>query len=248
MQLQQILYSQGFGTRRICAGLVQQGLVRVADPRQPTVLQPCTDPLQEWDAQGLQFEVMGTSWAYHAQAYLMLHKPAGTECSQKPSHHPSIYTLLPAPLRQRPATGALAGVQAVGRLDQDTTGLLLLSDDGRFIHRMGSPKTHLPKVYRVRLKHPHDGAQIARLLAGVVLDDSPKPVAAGACEPAGDSELLLTLTQGKYHQVKRMVAAVGNRVESLHRTQIGGLVLPDALAPGQWRWLDAADLMQLGFA
>ncbi len=248
MQLQQILYSQGFGTRRICAGLVQQGLVRVADPAQPTVLRLCTDATQELPAEGLTFEVMGQRWTYHEKAYVMLHKPIGTECSQKPSHHPSIYTLLPAPLRQRPAAGAVAGVQAVGRLDQDTTGLLLLSDDGRFIHRMGSPKTHLPKIYRVRLKHPHEPSQIALLLGGVVLDDSPKPVCAAACEPSNDAELLLTLTQGKYHQVKRMIAAVGNRVEALHRVRIGDLVLPETLAPGQWCWLGATELAQLGFA
>lgn len=247
MQLQQILYSQGFGTRRICAGLVQQGLVRVADPAQPTMLQSCTDATQELTAEGSAFEVMGQHWRYHEKAYAMLHKPAGTECSQKPSHHPSIYTLLPAPLRQRPAAGAVAGVQAVGRLDQDTTGLLLLSDDGRFIHRMGSPKSHLPKIYRVQLKHPHEPTQIERLLAGVVLDDSPTPVRAAVCKPSGDTELLLTLTQGKYHQVKRMIAAVGNRVEALHRVQIGDLMLPQTLAPGQWCWLNEADLAQLGF-
>ncbi len=112
----------------------------------------------------------------------MLHKPAGTECSQKPSTYPSIYTLLPSPLRLRPNKGAVQGVQAIGRLDQDTTGLLLLTDDGQFIHRMGSPKHHVPKVYEVTTKHPVDEAQIDRLLAGVVLDDDPKPVRAAACE------------------------------------------------------------------
>ena len=247
MQLQQILYSQGFGTRRVCAGLVQQGHVRVLDANRPGALVECTDPAMEFEADGCSFEVMGQRWPYRREAYLMLHKPAGFECSQKPSHHPSIYTLLPAPLRQRPAAGAVAGVQAVGRLDQDTTGLLLLSDDGRFIHRMGSPKTHLPKVYRVTLRHPADAAQVARLLAGVVLDDSPKPVRASACTAVAPEELLLTLTQGKYHQVKRMIAAVGNRVEALHRVQIGDLALPDELAPGQWRWLQPADLARLGF-
>jgi 16S rRNA pseudouridine516 synthase len=106
-------------------------------------------------------------------------------------------------------------VQAVGRLDQDTTGLLLLSDDGKFIHRMSSPKHHVPKVYEVLAKHPVDDKQVAKLLAGVVLDDDPKPVRAAACEKTGENRLSLTLTEGKYHQVKRMIAAVGNRVEEV---------------------------------
>ena len=186
------------------------------------------------DPTGLRLRVQGTEWLYQAKAYVMLHKPAGTECSQKPSTYPSIYTLLPAPLRQRPVKGAVQGVQAVGRLDQDTTGLLLLSDDGQFIHRLSSPKKHLPKVYEVRTKHPLDAQQIDRLLAGVVLDDDPKPVAAAACTAVDTHHLQLTLTQGKYHQVKRMLAAVGNRVEGLHRSRIGRLELPADLAPGQW--------------
>lgn len=245
MQMQDVLYSQGFGTRRVCAGLIQQGRVEVCRVGQ-TVWQPCTDAAQDFEPEGLRFRVQGTEWTYHAKAYLMLHKPAGTECSQKPSAWPSIYTLLPAPLRQRPQKGAVQGVQAVGRLDQDTTGLLLLTDDGQFIHRMSSPRRHQPKVYEVTTKHPLDERQIARLLAGVVLDDDPRPVRAAACEAVDAHHLRLTLTEGKYHQVKRMLAAVGNRVEGLHRSRIGGLSLPPELAPGQWRWLDADDLAALG--
>jgi 16S rRNA pseudouridine516 synthase len=180
-------------------------------------------------------------------AYLMLHKPAGYECSQKPSTYPSIYTLLPAPIRQR-GGGAAAGVQAVGRLDQDTTGLLLLSDDGKFIHRMSSPKHHVPKVYLVTAKHPVDDKQVEKLLSGVVLDDDPKPVRAAACQKTGEHRLSLTLTEGKYHQVKRMIAAVGNRVEEvggLHRSRMGSLDLPDGLKAGQWRWLTAQDLASI---
>ncbi|TFY96466.1 pseudouridine synthase [Ramlibacter rhizophilus] len=230
MQLQALLYSQGFGTRRVCAGLVEQGHVTLAG-------QPCTDPFTDVNPEGLAFTVQGTPWVYHAKAYLMLHKPAGTECSQKPSAWPSIYTLLPAPLRQRPNKGGVDGVQAIGRLDQDTTGLLLLSDDGQFIHRMASPKRHVPKVYEVGTRHPVDARQLERLLAGVQLEDDPRPVRAAACEATGERALRLTLTEGKYHQVKRMVAAVGNRVETLHRSRIGALDLPADLAPGQWRWM-----------
>lgn len=155
--------------------------------------------------------------------------------------YPSIYTLLPPPIRRR-GGGAAAGVQAVGRLDQDTTGLLLLSDDGKFTHRMSSPKHHVPKVYEVTVKHAVDDKQIQKLLAGVVLDDDPKPVRAAACEKTGDLQLSLTLTEGIYHQVKRMIAAVGNRVGGLHRSRIGALPLPADLKPREWRWLTAQDL------
>lgn len=238
MQLQEILFSQGFGTRRICAGLVQQGHVEVGG-------ETVKDAATEFAVDGLRFTVDGTEWPFHDKAYLMLNKPAGTECSQKPSTYPSIYTLLPSPLRQRPQKGPVQGVQAVGRLDQDTTGLLLLTDDGKFIHRMNSPRHHVPKVYEVTMKHEVDETQVARLLEGVVLDDDPRPVRAAACERTGERQLTLTLTEGKYHQVKRMVAAVSNRVEALHRSRIGDLVLPADLAPGQWRWLTPADLAAL---
>ena len=240
MRLDDLLFSQGFGTRRVCAGLIERGLVNVGG-------QPCTDPGAFMDIAdpGFAFAVQGVTWPYRERAYLMLHKPAGTECSHRPGAWPSIYTLLPAPLRQRPAPGKVQGVQAVGRLDQDTTGLLLLSDDGAFIHRMNSPRRHVPKVYEVTTKHPLDERQLERLRAGVVLDDDPRPVRAAAAEPVSDTHLRLTLTEGKYHQVNRMVAAVGNRVDALHRSRIGALNLPGDLAPWQWRWLDEGDLALL---
>jgi 16S rRNA pseudouridine516 synthase len=200
------------------------------------------DPGIFFEPENLKFKVQGTEWPYFDRAYLMLHKPLGTECSQKPSTWPSIYTLLPSALRLRPQKAAVQGVQAVGRLDQDTTGLLLLTDDGKFIHRMSSPKHHMPKVYEVTTKHDVTELQVEKLLAGVVLDDSPKPVKAAACEKVSDTHLKLTLTEGKYHQVKRMLAAVGNRVEGLHRSAIGNLQLPDDLPPGQWRWILPSEL------
>lgn len=246
MQLQDVLYSQGFGIRRVCSGLIQQGKVQLWDQDAQAFVHE-TDAMREVHASGLRFCVQGQEWQYQAKGYLMLNKPAGTECSQKPSAWPSIYTLLPAPLRQRPCKGAVQGVQAVGRLDQDTTGLLLLSDDGQFIHRMSSPKKHLPKVYRVQAKHPVSDAMMERLRHGVVLDDDPKPVQASDCQRIDESIIDLTLTEGKYHQVKRMLAAVGNRVEGLHRWKIGNLELPADLPAGQWRWLSEADLQALGY-
>lgn len=245
MQLQDILYSQGFGTRRVCAGLIQQGWVAVREASTSSCFKFCTDVAADFDLHGLLLKVQGVEWECHDKAYVLLHKPAGTECSQKPSTYPSIYTLLPTPLRQRPTKSAVQGVQAVGRLDQDTTGMLLLSDDGQFIHRLSSPKKHVPKVYQVTTKHSVDTTQVERLLAGVVLDDDPKPVRAAACQVFGSHRLDLTLTEGKYHQVKRMLAAVGNRVEGLHRSRIGRFELPVDLAPGSWKWLTAEELALL---
>jgi len=223
----------------VCCGLVQQGLVAVGDPPQVQ-----TDPLLDLGVEGLVLRVQGQDWRYQAQAYLMLHKPAGYECSQKPSAWPSVYTLLPGPLRSRPG-GAASGVQAIGRLDQDTTGLLLLSDDGRFIHRLSSPKHHVPKVYVALCKHPLTVEQTERLCTGVVLDDDPRPVRAAAAQALDSHRLQLTLTEGKYHQVKRMVAAVGNRVEALHRSRIGPLDLPEDLPAGAWRWLEPHEVTAL---
>ena len=153
-----------------------------------------------------------------------------------------MYRLLADPLRAR----SNGGVQAVGRLDQDTTGLLLFSDDGQFIHRMASPKHHVPKIYDVTLSEPATVTQIKKLLNGVVLEDDPAPVAALACVLMDmPNKIRMTLAQGKYHQVKRMMAAVGNHVEKLHRSQIGGLKLPDDLVLGEWRWLTADDLTRV---
>ncbi len=168
----------------------------------------------------------------------MLHKPANYECSHKTQHHPTIYSLLPHPLVAR-------GVQCIGRLDEDTTGLILLSDDGQFIHRMSSPKWKVPKVYEVTTKHAVDESQVQALISGVQLVDEPAPIAALACEVVSEKVMHLTLAEGKYHQVKRMVAAISNRVEQLKRIRIGHLSLPDDLVSGQWRWLSADELAAL---
>jgi 16S rRNA pseudouridine516 synthase len=224
-EVQQILFSQGFGSRRECVGLVLAGQVRCAG-------RLLDDPGELLDTPGLVLEVQGRAWPFHAKALVMLHKPAGYECSQKPRHHPSVMSLLPPPLRRR-------GVQPVGRLDEDTTGLLLLTDDGALIHRLTSPKHHVPKLYEVTARHPISDEQLVQLRTGVILDDGPRPVVPLAAERSGEFALALTLTEGRYHQVKRMLAAVGNRCEKLHRPRFGRLQLPDTLAPGQWCWVDA---------
>jgi len=149
-----------------------------------------------------------------------------------------VHALLPSPLRER-------GVQNIGRLDEDTTGLLLFSDDGQFIHRMSSPKWKVPKIYEVTLKHAADAAMAQTLVKGVQLHDEPEPIAALDCTLVNPHTLHLTLGEGKYHQVKRMVAAAGNRVEALKRIAIGRLALPDDLPVGEWRWLSAEDMEKL---
>jgi 16S rRNA pseudouridine516 synthase len=227
MRWSHLLFTQGFGTRRECEALVAAGRVRsrgraVDDADEAAVI--------EGDA----FEVDGKAWPYHGKALVLLHKPAGVECSQRPRHHPGVLTLLPPPLRRR-------GVQPIGRLDADTTGALLLTDDGALIHRLTSPRRHVPKVYEVHCKHAMSDAQVQQLLGGVVLDDDPEPVRAAAAQLAGPRLLRLTLTEGKYHQVKRMVAAVGNRVEALHRSAIGALTLDTLPDPGQWRWIGGVE-------
>lgn len=231
MQLERLLQKHGFGTRKGCRALIRNERVAVNGAM-------CDDPFADIPTDNLVFSVDGVDWPYREFATIILNKPAGYECSRKPQHHPSVLELLPLPLRER-------GVQPIGRLDEDTTGLLLITDDGQLNHQLSSAKRKVPKVYLATTKHPLDQAQIAQLLAGVLLNDEPAPIAAAGAEIVGDNLLRLTVTEGKYHQVKRMVAAAGNRVEALHREAVGELTLPGNLQPGEWCWLTPADLDQL---
>ncbi len=230
--LERILHSQGFGSRKVCRQIIRAGRVYVGADR-------LEDPFRELSLQDLEFSVDGQAWTYREKAYVLLHKPAGFECSRAPRNHPGVLSLLPPPLQLR-------GVQPVGRLDVDTTGLLLLTDDGAFIHRLISPRYGISKVYVVTTKHPISEEQVQALLQGVVLHDAPEPVAALTCVPVEPHSLRMTLREGRYHQVKRMLAAVGNRVEGLVRVEVGGLSLPSDLAAGAWRWLtpEEVDLVQ----
>lgn len=231
MQIERLLQQQGFGTRKACRALVRQGRFAIAG-------QVIDDPFHDIVPDDLVFCVDGREWPYFARAVLLFHKPAGYECSRQPRHHPGIFSLLPPQFGQR-------DIQSVGRLDADTTGLLLLTDDGALIHALASPKRKVPKVYRAGVRHPLTAEQLAALHAGVLLHDDPKPARAVAAEALDAHTLLLTLDEGRYHQVKRMLAAVGNRVETLCRVAIGGLELPDDLPPGAWRWLYPTDLEKL---
>lgn len=232
MELERILQRQGFGTRKACRSLVRHGRVAVHG-------ETCEDPFLDIATDGLVFSVDGVAWPYREFAHILMNKPVHYECSRRPIHHPSVLSLLPRPLVER-------DVQPIGRLDEDTTGLLILTDDGQLNHVLSSPKKKIPKIYLATTKHPVDGDLMDTLLAGVVLHDSPEPVAAAACEAVGEYLLRLVITEGKYHQVKRMVAAAGNRVEALERVALGGLALPGDLKPGEWRWLEPADLALIG--
>lgn len=227
-----LLQSQGFGTRKRCQQLVDCGAVTVAG----VVVE---DYWQTIDPAGLVFSVDGKEWCYHRNLYLALNKPPGYECSRKTSHHPGVLTLLPEQMRER-------DVQPVGRLDHDTTGLLLLSDDGAFIHAQSSPRRHVPKVYVATTFAPVTPELIETLKRGVRLHDEPVTLAATHCVALAEHELEIVVEKGKYHQVKRMLAAAENHCVALRRSAVGGLTLSSMnLAEGEWCYLDVPELVRL---
>ena len=229
LSLDRILQSQGFGTRKYCRALIEDGDVaikgEIQDSYKTTV-----------ETDGLVLEVFGEEWKYRQHVYIALNKPANFECSRKPSHHPGVLTLLPEQFTWR-------DVQPVGRLDHDTTGMLLMSDDGPFIHAQSSPKRHIPKIYQATTHDPVTPELVEQLLSGVQLHDEPAPLAALSCVQRGDKLLEIVLEQGKYHQVKRMLAAAGNHCSALHRSAIGALTLESlGLAEGEWCFPEQAQL------
>lgn len=232
LTLDRILHTQGFGTRKWCRHLIVSGDVGIKS-------MPYTDTNTQIETDGLEFTVFDEPWIFRKQIYIALNKPANFECSRKPSHHPGVLTILPDQF-------TLRDVQPVGRLDHDTTGLLLMSDDGAFIHTQSSPKHHVPKVYVATTHEPVTEDLIARLLSGVKLHDEPGTLAAQTCRMLDEHHLEIVLEQGKYHQVKRMLAAAGNHCTALNRAQIGNLKLADLnLAQGEWCYLDAVQLAKL---
>lgn len=171
--------------------------------------------------------------------YVMLHKPAGVECSARRGLYPLVRELVDLPHVER--------LQTVGRLDVDTTGLVLLTDDGQWSHRVTSPKRRCGKVYRVTLAEPLEGedreAAVTQFAEGLWLDGEEKPTRPAELVMREPRVAELTLFEGKYHQVKRMFAAIGHHVEALHREAIGPLSLGE-LAPGEWRELSEAERAQ----
>ncbi|MFI4939871.1 MAG: pseudouridine synthase [Burkholderiales bacterium] len=232
LTLDRILQSQGFGTRKWCRQLIEEGEVSIAG-------NVVTDYRTGIDTAGLEFTLFDEIWIYREHVYIALNKPANFECSRKPSHYPGVLTLLPEQFTWRE-------VQPVGRLDHDTTGMLLMSDDGAFIHAQSSPKRHVPKLYVATTHEPVTPALIEQLLAGVKLHDEPAPLAALTCCSIDLHQLEIVLEQGKYHQVKRMLAAAGNHCTALRRSAIGSLTLDELdLEEGEWCYLDQAQLARL---
>ena len=170
---------------------------------------------------------------------LLLHKPLGVTCSTKDPGR-IVLDLLPPRYRLRSPL-----LSTVGRLDRDTSGLLLLTDDGALLHRIVSPKSKLAKVYEATLAQDLRGDEAALFASGTLqLESDPTPLAPATLDVVAPRHARLTLTEGRYHQVRRMFAAVGNHVDALHRSRVGGLELGN-LEPGQWRMLDDADLQRL---
>lgn len=237
MQLDRILQSQGFGSRKECRKLVRDGEVKIAG-------EIVTDPFAEYEPAGFTFEINDWDWEYAEHVYIALHKPLDYECSHKPKHNESIFNLLPEPLIAR-------GVQSVGRLDADTTGLLLFSDDGLFIHAIANAKHQVTKSYRATTNQPVRDEEIAALLAGVQLIDEPEPVKAVEARKVGDKQIELVIDLGKYHLARRMIAAVGNHVDALHRFAVGKLSMEDGSLPEldveDWCYLRPKHLELLGY-
>lgn len=171
---------------------------------------------------------------------LTLNKPLGMTCSHK-EDGALVYDVLPERWRRRDPA-----ISTIGRLDKDTSGLLLLTDDGDLLHRVISPRRHVAKVYRATLARPLAGTEADLFEAGgLVLEGEDKPLAPAVLEVLSPTEARLTVTEGRYHMVRRMFAAVGNHVEALHRERMGQLALPEDLAPGEWRPATQAEIDSL---
>jgi 16S rRNA pseudouridine516 synthase len=183
----------------------------------------------------------GIPLQWQAQRYFMLHKPAGVVCAGRDPRHPTVNALLDEPNRER--------LHTVGRLDIDATGLVLLTDDGGWSHAITAPRRHRSKVYRVTLAEPLMGEAALRaqqaFAEGVVLKGEARPTAPAQLDLLSPLEARVTLEEGRYHQVKRMFAALGNRVIALHREAIGALQLDPELAPGEYRPLSEAEVALL---
>jgi 16S rRNA pseudouridine516 synthase len=230
MKLVKLLANLGYGSRRDVAAMFREGRITDADGE---VLY-ADDKVEH-----ARLRVDGEPLDPPAGLVLMLHKPTGYTCSTKDPGR-VVYDLLPPRYQFRSPL-----LSTVGRLDRDTSGLLLMTDDGLLLHRIVSPKAKLEKVYEATLANDlrgHEGAICAS--GALMLESEQHPLAPARLEVVAPRHARLTLIEGRYHQVRRMFAAVGNHVEALHRSRVGGLALDD-LPEGQWRVLDPADLARL---
>lgn len=225
MNIIKYLQAQGVGTRKTCQYLVKQGRVRINGD----ILNIDRIEIDENQVKSLQIDDEDALVIPLPYFYILLNKPAYYETSHKPRDYPSVFTLFPEQLRS-------VDLQAIGRLDADTTGVLLITNDGQFNHRMTSPKYHVEKSYRVTLKHRADETLCHTLQRGVLLHDENEVITANSAVLSDEKTLILTIHQGKYHQVKRMIAAAGNRVEALHRERFG-IWHTQNLDFGEWQFI-----------
>jgi 16S rRNA pseudouridine516 synthase len=222
---------------------IRQGQVRVAGI-------PVTDPgmpVSPWDT----VEYDGAALSTPGHRYLMLHKPAGCVCATRDPVHSTVLSLIDVPRpeglhvgrsRSPSSRGTRASLHVVGRLDIDATGLVLITDDGEWSHRVTSPRHKFPKTYRVTLAEPLGEAAIAALERGVFLKNEKHRCRPAQVERIAENEARVTITEGRYHQVKRMFAAAGNRVTALHRERVGAVMLDARLKPGESRALTAEEV------
>ena len=230
MKLVRLLANLGYGSRKQVQFLLREGYATRADGSE---LGPDDSAAHD------DIRVDGEPLDPARGLVLMLHKPLGVTCSTRDKGR-LVYDLLPPRFRLRNPQ-----LSTVGRLDRDTTGLLLLTDDGGLLHRISSPKSMLTKVYQATLAEPLRGDEAARFASGeLLLEADDTPLLPAELQVLAPDRARLVLHEGRYHQARRMFAAVGNHVQALHRSAIGGLSL-GALAPGEWRTLDVGDLARL---
>ena len=229
-RLDKIIANRGVATRREVKELVRQGRVLVNGI-------PAASPEQKFSMESDVITVDGIAVTAERYCYLLLHKPAGVLSATEDSRQPTVLDLLPPEQRRR-------GLSPVGRLDKDTEGLLLLTDDGELTHRLLSPRYHVDKVYYARVDGTPDESDVSAFAAGLALPDGLQCMPA-ILEPLGEGECLVTLREGKFHQVKRMLAARGKPVLYLKRLSMGPLHLDPALPSGSARALTEEELSAL---
>ncbi|WP_395443628.1 pseudouridine synthase [Caulobacter sp. UC70_42] len=229
-RLDRLLANLGYGSRKDVQALVASGKV-VLDGK---VMKDAGARIAVDAALPERMTIRGVAVDPPAPLVLLMHKPLGVTCSHKEDGE-KIYDLLPRRWRLRDP-----GLSTVGRLDKDTSGLILITDDGDFLHRVISPKRHVPKTYLATLDRALKGSEGEVFAAGtLMLEGEEKPLLPAQLDVVDGKTARLTITEGRYHQVRRMFAAVGNHVVTLHRERIGGLTLPADLDPGRYRILPA---------
>ena len=230
VRLDKLLANLGYGSRREIAELARRGRIRLDG----VALRRADEKVMPDAALQAGLQVDGEPIDPLPPMTLMLNKPTGVTCSRKDAGE-IVFDLLPDRWRMRDPA-----LNPIGRLDRMSSGLLLLTDDGQLSHRVTSPRHDTPKRYRVTLDRPLDGREAALFASGeMMLDGEDKPLLPATLETTAECEALITIHEGRYHQVRRMFAAAGNHVLDLHRDRIGGLALPADLQPGEWRVLDA---------